>query len=86
MKKFDLCGKWRMTGNGYDVVDTVPGSVYSFLLNNGLVPDPFYRNNEKIFFELSDHEYAFEKRFDYKKPDCPVLLHCDGLDTLCDIY
>ncbi|MBO5222917.1 MAG: glycoside hydrolase family 2 protein [Clostridia bacterium] len=86
MKKFDLCGEWRMTGNGYDVEDTVPGSVYSFLINNKLVPDPYWADNDKIFFELAEHEYSFEKKFVYNKPSCPVLLHCDGLDTLCDIY
>ena len=31
MKKYALNGKWRMTGNGYDVEGNIPGSVYSFL-------------------------------------------------------
>ena len=26
------------------------------------------------------------EKFDFSKPDFPVLLHCDGLDTLCNIY
>ena len=28
MKKYLLDGKWRMTGNGYDVEGKIPGSVY----------------------------------------------------------
>lgn len=86
MKKFDLNGIWRMQGGGFDVEGTVPGSVYSFLLDKGLMDDPYYRDNELKALALMDEEYSFSKVFGYEKPDCPVLLHCDGLDTLCDIY
>lgn len=86
MNRIDLNGLWHMTGNGFDVTGTVPGSVYSFLIDGGLAPDPYYRDNEKIFFELSEHEYSFERKFDFEKSGCAVLLCCDGLDTLCDIY
>ena len=40
MKSMSLNGTWRMTGGGYDVCGTVPGSMYSFLLNAGLMEDP----------------------------------------------
>ncbi len=86
MKKFDLNGIWRLQGGGFDTEGTVPGSVYSFLLDKGLMEDPFYRDNELKALALMDEEYSFSKVFDYTTPDCPVLLHCDGLDTLCDIY
>ena len=33
MKTLSLCGKWRMTGNGFDCEGTIPGSLYSFLLD-----------------------------------------------------
>ena len=53
-----------MTGNGYAVEGKIPGSVYSFLyLDNKLLPDPHYRDNEDIYLELANHEYAFEKEF-----------------------
>ena len=86
MKKFDLKGIWRMQGGGFDVEGTVPGSVYSFLLDKGLMEDPYYRDNELKALALMDEEFTFSKVFGYEKPQCPVLLHCDGLDTLCDIY
>lgn len=41
MKKISLNGIWNMTGNGFDCNGTVPGSVYSFLLDNGLMKDPY---------------------------------------------
>ena len=86
MNKISLNGIWNLKGNGYDVNGKIPGSLYSFLLDANLVPDPYYRDNEKLFLELAEHPYSFEREFDYKKPSCPVLLACDGLDTLCSIY
>ena len=86
MIKTDLNGKWIVKGNGYECEGTVPGSVYSFLLNAGLMEDPFYRDNELKALELMDHEYEFSRDFDFELDDNRVLLHCDGLDTLCDLY
>ena len=77
MKKYDLGGKWRMTGGGYDVEGVVPGSVYSFLyLDNKLLPDPYYRDNEDIYTALMEHEYTFERQFCYddKQTDAPISL------------
>ena len=88
MKRIDLNSQWTMTGNGYEVMGDVPGSVYSFLMNEGLVGDPYYRDNEQYFLELAEHEYKFTKVFDFDKARISdrVLLHCDGLDTLCEIF
>lgn len=88
MQKIDLCLDWIMTGNGFKVKGNVPGSVYSFLLDNDLVDDPHYRDNEQSFIKLMEHEYTFSKAFDYQIPhnDEKVLLCCDGLDTLCELY
>ena len=66
MKKISLSGKWRMTGNGYDCYGTVPGSLYSFLLENGLMDDPYYRDNEYRALELSEHDYTFERSFTHE--------------------
>ena len=54
MKRLSLNGKWKMTGAGYEVYGNVPGSVYSFLhVDNNVLPDPFYRNNEEIYLALA---------------------------------
>ena len=86
MKKINLNGTWKMQGVGYECEGTVPGSVYSFLLNKGLMEDPFYGMNELDAFKLLDNEFTFSKTFDFTPTGDQVLLHCDGLDTLCDIY
>ncbi len=86
MERFGLNGKWRITSATYDVIGDVPGSVYSALLANGLMEDPFYRDNEAKALAIMDEEFAFTKEFTYTKPSDSVLLVCEGIDTLCDIY
>ncbi len=86
MQKFLLNGTWSMSGAGYNCDGTIPGSVYSFLLDNKLMDDPFYRDNERAALKLMENDFDFSRKFVFEKPDFPVLLHCDGLDTLCDIY
>jgi len=86
MKSISLCGEWRMRGNGFDCTGTIPGSMYSFLLNNNLIEDPYYRDNEYKALELSHHDYTFERKFDFEKTGDEVVLRFEGLDTFCDIY
>lgn len=85
MKTYSLCGEWRMTGNGFDCKGTIPGSLYSFLLNAGLMEDPYYRDNELKALELTHHDYTFEKHFFHQKDEYKHFLRFEGLDTFCDI-
>lgn len=86
MNKISLNGTWRLSGAGYDCIGTIPGSVYSFLLSNELMDDPFYRQNELEAVKLLENEFTFSRKFEFTHTGDKVLLHCDGLDTLCDIY
>ena len=86
MKKVSLNGTWRLIGAGYDCEGLISGSVYSFLLDNGLMEDPFYRQNELEAVKLLENEFVFSRSFTWEPTDDRVMLHCDGLDTLCDIY
>lgn len=86
-----LNGEWQMKRS--DEKDwgtiTVPGSVYSGLLKQGRIPDPFYRDNEIEVRELSDHDYLFRRSFTADSAllsEEKVLLRCEGLDTVCDLY
>ena len=85
MKKFGLNGTWNLVGAGYDVAGQIPGSVYSFLLDAKLMADPFFRDNELTALALMDNTFTFSKTFTYTATH-RVLLCCDGLDTLCDVY
>lgn len=86
MNVISLNGKWRMTGGEFDCVGTVPGSLYSFLLENKLMDDPFYRENEFSALELTYRDYTFEHNFDLKKKNCRYIIRFEGLDTFCDVY
>lgn len=86
MTKLTLNGIWQLTGAGYECEGTVPGSVYSFLLDNKLMDDPFYRMNELEAHALMDNDFEFSRTFDFTPTGDTMLLHCEGLDTLCDIY
>lgn len=86
MTRQSLNGIWQMTGAGFDCEGTIPGSVYSFLLDKGLMDDPYYRQNELDALKLVEHEFIFQKTFMFTETENKVLLHCNGLDTLCDIY
>lgn len=87
MKKIYLNGLWKMSGNGYNVQGKIPGSVYSFLhIDNDILPDPFFGENENIYTALAEHEFAFEREFDYSGDSDKAFLVFEGLDTLCSVY
>ena len=86
MKKLLLNGVWHMEGGGYSCDGTVPGSVYSFLLSNGLMDDPYYRMNELEATKILENDFDFERTFVIDPDGNRILLHCDGLDTICKVY
>ena len=85
MQKISLNGQWKLSGGGYSCSGTVPGSVCSFLLEAGLMEDPYYRDNELKTLEILEHSFTFTRTFDFTPDGNPVLLRCEGLDTICTI-
>ena len=63
MKYITLDGLWRLTGGGFDCTGTVPGSVCSFLLDAGLMEDPYYRDNELKTQALLENGIAPDSRY-----------------------
>jgi beta-mannosidase len=67
----------------------VPGSVYSDLLANKKMEDPFWRDNEDKSFVLMENDFEYVNSFTAGQRlvnSGNVLLRCDGLDTLADVY
>ena len=70
MKRQSLSGAWEMEiiGDspfiGEQIKATIPGSVYSSLLNAGKIPDPFWRDNELEALKLMDYDFVFTRSFD----------------------
>lgn len=87
-----LNGQWTL----FDIHDpdrlripaTVPGSLYSAMLNEGLMDDPYYRENEYISTGISDRDIAFERSFDAPEnmmASDRVLLKFCGIDTIAEV-
>ena len=86
MNKTYLNGKWRMYGGGFDCVGQIPGSLFSFLIENKIIEDPFYRDNELSALALTHNDYTFERGFEIEKSKSKYILCFEGLDTFCDVY
>lgn len=91
MKNINLNGTWVLADGEKNPLCQiqVPGTVLSGLLNAGKIEDPFYRTNEEQTRELFWNDYIFERSFTVEKKllkEDQILLICEGLDTLTDIY
>jgi beta-mannosidase len=67
----------------------VPGEVHLDLLSNKLIPDPFYRDNEKKVQWVEKVNWEYKTNFDVSSQTLAakhVNLVFDGLDTYADVY
>ncbi len=68
---------------------TAPCSMYSVLLEHGLIQDPFYGTNELESTKLSENDCTFYTEFTVESDTLQkdyVELEFYGLDTVCDIH
>ena len=90
MQILSLNGSWRMrradSAEWHEAM--VPGSVYADLMRDNTLPDPYWRENELIFFELMKQDFVYERSFTVPAAlldSRRVVLRCFGLDTLAHI-
>ncbi len=75
--------------NEKGIITSVPCSVYDDLIENSLLDDPYYRDNELHALKLMEYDYEYSIGFcvDENISSCDkVMLRFDGIDTLSDIY
>ena len=84
-----LNDNWIMSYDGREYGCSVPCSMYKTLTEQGVIPDPYYRENEYISTDLSRKDVTFTREFDAS----PEVLAADmqfivfhGIDTLAEIY
>ncbi len=68
---------------------TVPGEVHTDLLNNKLIPDPFYRDNEKKMQWIEKKNWEYKTSFSVMPATLKRVhneLVFDGLDTYATVY
>lgn len=66
---------------------TVPGTIHTDLINNKLIDDPYFSDNEVTMNWISECDWVYQTEFNFKKKsDSDIDLIFEGLDTICDIY
>lgn len=73
--------------SGKQFTTTVPGTIHTDLLNNNIINDPFYSDNELKVGWISDCDWMYQTKFYFKSnTNKNVDLVFEGLDTICEIY
>ncbi len=81
--------EFKQTGEQKWHKATVPGTVHTDLLNNQLISDPFYRDNESTLQWIStvDWEYRTFVMLNQRTLNKKFIeLSFEGLDTYADVY
>ena len=93
MTKLFLHDNWKFRRCDQDSFynATVPGSVFQDLLDNGLMEDPYYRDNEDKAKELMKYDYEYICEFSSSAyaenlAADEIFLRFDMVDTVADIY
>ena len=66
---------------------TVPGTIHTDLLNNKIIDDPFYSDNELRIYWIPECDWLYQTKFDFTGNNKNnVDLVFEGLDTSSEIY
>ena len=88
--RLDLGGAWQINREGTNetIPAVVPGCIHTDLLAAKQIPDPFFRDNEKLVQWVGEANWIYRRSFDVA-PDLlaheHVVLKCEGLDTLATV-
>ncbi len=81
--------QFRELGKGKWLPAKVPGCVHLDLMENGVIDDPYYRDNEEKYQWIGERDWEYRTRFnvDEKLLDFDHLdLVFEGLDTFAEVY
>lgn len=64
----------------------IPGTIHSDLLSNKIIDDPFYSDNERKLYDISNCDWLYKNIFDFELNDnSKYELVFEGLDTIAEI-
>jgi beta-mannosidase len=91
MQKQSLSGTWQFRPCGTEewLPASVPGGVHTDLLALGKIPDPFVADNELKVMWVAENDWEYRRSFHVDAGLLAgenVVLVCDGLDTIADLY
>ncbi len=81
--------KFRKAGDAAWLPATVPGCVHTDLLDNKLIPDPFFRMNELKVKWVENTDWEYKTSFNVSAETAAftnIDLEFGGLDTYADVY
>jgi beta-mannosidase len=101
MHNIDLGGAWefravesdgslpaRYAKTGEWMPATVPGTVHTDLMAQGIIPDPYYRTNENDVQWVEDVRWVYRRTFTVPASvlrESTVRLSAEGLDTYAHV-
>lgn len=90
MEEIDLKGEWQFKAVDEKIWNpaTVPGCVHTDLLAAGMIPDPYYRDNENDLQWVGEKDWIYTRTFEVSKKflDHDVIFICfQNLDTLAEV-
>ncbi len=94
MEKLDLNGTWEFRCATEDAPEEwkqwraadVPGTVHTDLLGAGLIPDPFWGDNERHVQPVHNVDWLYRRTFEWRgRERGRTYLVCEGLDTVAEI-
>lgn len=90
MLKQSLSGAWELTDskNAVKISGHLPGCNFLDLMENGVIKDPFWGENEKDMMEYIERDYEYSRVFDSDSgllDNDSIDLVISGLDTLAEV-
>lgn len=89
--RISLDGVWQGEGFGPDgrtlkFEGHVPGCVHTDLMREGVLDDPFWRDNAEKCRWVEDWNWAYQREFQLDEAPEDAFLEFEGLDTYCQVY
>jgi len=89
--RYSLDGRWefRLVNQDKWFKAAVPGCIHTDLMDNNLIPDPYYRDNEIKVQWIEKEDWEYKKEFQVSEAltgKNHIELVCKGLDTYAMIF
>ena len=86
-----LNGPWRVNSADETIklYVNVPGTIYSAMLENKMIEDPFYRLNQYDLIKISENDFVFAYDFipdEALMKNDRIYIQFDGIDTVSEIF
>lgn len=90
-KRLSLHGEWKLfgkkDGKSIELSAKIPGDFHSALIENKIIPEPFYGFNEQNVLWVGKSDWTIERTFEYKITDgTQAILELTEADTFFTVF